>query len=326
MMDRRTFISAVAANLVAAPLAAISQPSERVHRIGYLQLGNPPVPAGPDWDPAPLRELGWIERENLVIEYRYAGESADRLPALARELVRLNVEIIVTSGTDAAVAARDATTHIPIVMYSAGDPVGAGLVARLSGSRSNITGFSIVSTELDAKQLDVLRQVLPRVQRVGRLVNPKNPIHKVGRKEYEEVFRKLGMQPIFVEAAAASQLKPAFEELTRRRAEALVVPRDNLFIANSGSIMRASIAHALPTMVGNRAMVEDGGLVSYTISEDERSRRFAYFVDKILRGASPGELPIEQPTKFDLIINLKTAKALGLTIPQSVLQRAEVIQ
>ena len=183
-----------------------------------------------------------------------------------------------------------------------------------------------VATELDAKQLDVLRQVLPRVQRVGRLVNPKNPIHKVGRKEYEEVFRKLGMQPIFVEAAAASQLEPAFEELTRRRAEALVVPRDNLFVANSGSIMRASIAHALPTMVGNRGMVEDGGLASYTISEDERSRRFAYFVDKILRGASPGELPIEQPTKFDLIINLKTAKALGLTIPQPVLQRAEVIQ
>ena len=195
MMDRRTFIGAVAANLVAVPLAAISQPSEKVHRIGYLQLGNPPVPAGPDWDPAPLRELGWIEGKNLVIEYRYAGESADRLPALARELVRLNVEIIVTSGTDAAVAAKAATTRIPIVMYSAGDPVGAGLVARLSGSRSNITGFSIVSTELDAKRLEVLRQVLPRVQRVGELVNPKNPIHKVGRKEYEEVFRNSGCSP-----------------------------------------------------------------------------------------------------------------------------------
>jgi putative tryptophan/tyrosine transport system substrate-binding protein len=326
MMDRRTFIGTVAANLVAFPLSAISQPSEKVYRIGYLRLGNPRVPAGPDWDPAPLRELGWIEGKNLVIEYRYAGENADRLPALARELVRLNVEIIVTAGTDAAVAARDATTHIPIVMYAAGDPVGAGLVARLSGSKSNITGFSIVSTELDAKQLDVLHEVLPRVQRVGRLVNPKNPIHKVGRKEYEEVFRKLGMQPIFVEAAAASQLEPAFEELTRRRAEALIVPLDNLFVGSSGSIMRASIAHALPTMVWSRRMVEDGGLVSYTFSNDERNRRFAYFIDRILRGASPSDLPIEQPTQFGLIINLKTAKALGLTIPQSVLQRAEVIQ
>ena len=264
MMDRRTFIGTVAANLVAVPLAAISQPSEKVHRIGYLQLGNPPVPAGPDWDPAPLRELGWIEGKNLVIEYRYAGETADRLPALARELVQLNVEIIVTSGTDAAVAARDASTRIPIVMYSAGDPVGAGLVARLSGSRSNITGFSIVTTELDAKRLEVLRQVLPRVQRVGELVNPTNPMAKVGRKEYAEVFRTLGMQPIFIEVAAASQLEPAFEELTRQRAQALVIPHDNLFVANSGSIMRASIAHALPTMVGSRGMVEDGGLVSYT--------------------------------------------------------------
>ena len=325
-MDRRTFIGAVAANLVAVPLAANSQPGEKVHRIGYLQLGNPPVPAGPDWDPAPLRELGWIEGKNLVIEYHYAGESTDRLPALARELVRLNVEIIVTAGTDAAVAAKAATTRIPIVMYSAGDPVGAGLVARLSGSRSNITGFSIITTELDAKRLEVLRQVLPRVQRVGELVNPANPIAKVGRKEYEEVFRTLGMQPIFVEAAAASRLEPAFEELTRRGAQALVVPQDNLFVAHSVSIMRASIARALPTMVGSRDMVEDGGLVSYTYSHKERSRRFAYFIDRILRGASPGELPIEQPTKFDLFINLKTAKALGLTIPQSLLQYGEVIQ
>ena len=320
-------MGAVAANLVAVPLEAIGQETEKVHRIGFLQVGNPPIPAGPDWDPAPLRDLGWIEGKNLVIEYRYAGERAELLPRLAAELIRLKVEIIVTSGTDAAVAARDATTRIPIVMYSAGDPVGAGLVASLSAPGGNITGFSILATELDIKRLEVLRALLPTVQRVGALVNPTNPISKVGRKKYEEAFRALGMQPLFIDVAAASGLGNAFAELARRRAQALVVSQDNLFGANSVSIMRASVEHALPTMVGSRGMVEDGGMVSYTYSGDERSRRFAYFIDKILRGARPGDLPIEQPTKFELIINLKTAKALGLTIPQSVLLRAdEVIQ
>ena len=327
MLDRRTFMGAVAANLVAVPRVAMGQLTEKVRRIGHLQLGNPPIPAGPDWDPAPLRDLGWIEGKNLVIEYRYAGDRAELLQRLAAELVRLNVEIIVTTGTDAAVAARDATTRIPIVMYSAGDPVGAGLVARLSRPGGNITGFSILTTELDVKRLEVLHELLPSVQRVGELVNPTNPISKVGRKEYEEAYKALGIQPLFIDVAAASELGNAFAVLARWRAQALVVPQDNLFVASSVSIMRAAVAHALPTMVGSRAMVEDGGMVSYTYSGDERSRRFAYFIDKILRGARPGDLPIEQPTKFELIINLKTAKALGITIPQSVLLRAdEVIQ
>jgi putative ABC transport system substrate-binding protein len=320
-------MGAVAANLVSVPLVAMGQQTEKIHRIGYLEFRNPPIPAGPDWDPAPLRDLGWIEGKNLVVEYRYAGGRADLLRRLAVELVRLNVEIIVTAGTDAAVAARDATTRIPIVMYSAGDPVGAGLVARLSAPGGNITGFSILTTELDVKRLEVLREVLPKVKRVGRLVNPTNPASRVGRKEYEEACRALGMQPLFIDVAAASELGNAFAELARRRAQALVVPQDNLFVENSVSIMRASVAHALPTMVGSRPMVEDGGMVSYTYSLDERSRSLAYFIDKILRGARPGDLPIEQPTKFELIINLKTAKALGITVPQSLLLRAdEVIQ
>jgi len=326
-MDRRTFMGAVAANLVAVPLAATGQPTDKVHRIGSLEVGYPTIPAGPDWDPAPLRDLGWIEGKNLIIEYRYAGERAELLPQLAAELVRLKVEIIVTTGTDAAVAARDATTRIPIVMYSAGDPVGAGLVARLSKPGGNITGFSIVTTELDVKRLEVLHELLPSAQRVGALSNPNNPMSRVARREYEEAFRALGMQPLFIDVAAASELGNAFAELAWRRAQALVVPQDNLFVYNSVSIMRASVAHALPTMVGSRAMVEDGGMVSYTYSGDERSRRFAYFIDKILRGARPGDLPIEQPTKFELIINLKTAKALRITVPKSLLARAdEVIQ
>jgi putative ABC transport system substrate-binding protein len=225
------------------------------------------------------------------------------------------------------VAAKEATTHIPIVIYSAGDPVGAGLVASLSRPGGNITGFSILTTELDVKRLEVLHEVLPSAQRVGELVNPNNPAFRVARKEYEEAFRSLGMQPIFINVAVASELGNAFAELARRRAQALVVRQDNLFVTNSVSIMRASVEHALPTMVGSRDMVEDGGLVSYTYSPEERNRRFAFFLDKILRGAKPADLPVERPTKFKLVINLNTANALGLTIPQSLLLRAdEVIQ
>ena len=320
-------MGAAAANLVAVPLAAIGQQTDKLHRIGYLQLSNPPIPAAPAWDPEPLRDLGWIEGKNLVFERRYAGDRPELLQRFAAELVRLKVEIIVTSGTDAAVAAKEATARIPIVIYSAGDPVGAGLVASLSRPGGNITGFSILTTELDVKRLEVLHEVLPSAQRVGELVNPNNPAFRVARKEYEEAFRSLGMQPIFINVAVASELGNAFAELARRRAQALVVRQDNLFVTNSVSIMRASVEHALPTMVGSRDMVEDGGLVSYTYSPEERNRRFAFFLDKILRGAKPADLSVERPTKFKLVINLNTAKALGLTIPQSLLLRAdEVIQ
>jgi putative tryptophan/tyrosine transport system substrate-binding protein len=319
-------MGAAAANLVAVPLAAMAQQTEKVRRIGYLDLSDPP--SNPDqWDPAQLRDLGWIEGKSLVIECRYAGGRAELLQPFAAELVRLKVEIIVTGGTDAAVAAKKATTRIPIVMYSAGDPVGAGLAASLSRPGGNITGFSILTTELRVKRLEVLHELLPAAQRVGELVNPTNPFFKVKRKEYEEAYRSLGMQPLFIDVAVAGELGNAFAELGRRRAQALVVPADGLFIANSASIMRAAIGNALPTMVSERDMVEDGGLVSYTWSGAEQDHRLAYFIDKILRGAKPADLPVEQPTKFELLINLKTAKALGITIPQSLLLRAdEVIQ
>jgi putative ABC transport system substrate-binding protein len=323
-MDRRTFIGAAAANLVAVSLAAIAQPTEKVHRIGYLSLGDAPVPL-PEWDPEPLRNLGWIEGKNLVFEYRYAGDKAELLKRFAAELVQLKVEIIVTGGTDAAVAAKEATTRIPIVMLAAGDPVGAGLVTSLARPGGNITGFSIVTTELRLKRLELLHELLPAAQRVGELVNPTNPFFKVARKEYEDAYRSLGMQPIFIEVAAASELGSAFAELVRRRTQALVVPEDNLFRSTSVSIMRAALGNALPTMLGDRDMVKDGGLVSYAYSTDEQSRRFAFFIDKILTGTKPADLPVERPTKFDLVINLKTAKQLGLTIPQSLLLRADEV-
>jgi putative tryptophan/tyrosine transport system substrate-binding protein len=176
-----------------------------------------------------LRDLGWIEGQNLVIERRWAGDRAELLQRFAAELVRLKVEIIVTGGTDAAVAAKNATASIPIVIFSAGDPVGAGLVTNLSRPGGNITGFSILSTELRVKRLEVLRELLPAAQRVGELVNPTNPFFRVTRKEYEEAYRSLGMQPFFIEVAVAGELGNAFAELARRRAQALVVPADNLF-------------------------------------------------------------------------------------------------
>ena len=320
-------MGAAAANLVAVPLAAMAQQTEKVRRIGFLSLGGPPSsnPAEFPWDPASLRDLGWIEGQNLVIERRWAGDKAELLQQFAAGLVRLQVEIIVASGTDAAVAAKEATTRITIVIFSAGDPVGAGLVASLSRPGGNITGFSILTTELNVKRLEVLHELLPAAQRVGELVNPANPISRVARKEYEEAYRSLGMQALFIDVAVASELGNAFTELARRRAQALVVPLDNLFDANSVWIMRAAAGNALPTMVGSRGMVEDGGLVSYTFSWAERNGRFAYFIDKILRGAKPADLPIERPTKFELVINLKTAKQLGLTVPQSLLRRADVV-
>jgi putative ABC transport system substrate-binding protein len=328
-MDRRTFMGAVAANLVAVPPAAMAEQTEKVRRIGFLAMGDPPSsnPDDREWDPAALRDLGWIEGKNLVIERRYAGDRAELLQRFAAELVQLKVEIIVTNGTDAAVAAKDATTRIPIVIFSAGDPVGAGLVASLSRPGGNITGFSILSRELRVKRLEVLHELLPAAQRVGELVNPTNPFFRVARKEYEEAYRSLGMRPLFIDVAVATELGNAFAELARWRAQALVVPTDNLFRANSVWIMRAAVGQALPTMVDIKDMVKDGGLVSYTFSDTERDHRFAFFVDKILRGAKPADLPIVQPAKFELVINLKTAKTLGLTIPQSLLLRAdEVIQ
>jgi putative ABC transport system substrate-binding protein len=326
-MDRRTFIGAVAAGMIGAPLAASAQTATTVRRIGVLSSDARPTPAVLQQIYAPLSELGWIEGKNLLIERRYANGRAELLRPFAEELVRLKVEIIVTSGTDAALAAKNATTSIPIIMSSAGDPVRSGIVASLSRPSGNITGFSIVSPELNAKRLALLRELLPGLQRVGVLENSTNPVYRTVRKEFEQACRSLAMQPIIIEVATAGELESAIAELARRRAQALFVQGDNLFFANRLPIMSAALRYALPTIAANKVMLEAGALVSYAHSYAEQNQRYAAFVDRILRGAKPADLPIEQPTKFDLVINLKTAKALGITIPQALLLRAdEVIQ
>ncbi len=328
-MNRRTALAVLGGTLfLGGTLVATAQSAKRIRRVGVLGLGAPPGIADSHrlwtlW--APVRELGWIDGQNLIVERRYAGRNEELLRSYAEELVRLNVEIILTNGTPAAIAARNATTRIPIVMISSGDPVRASLVASLAKPGGNITGYSIVSTELDGKRLAVLHDIVPTVRRVGVLVNPTNSTFEIARKENERVYGLLGMQPIFVNVAAASELENAVAEAARRGSQALDVARDSLFSTNGVLIMQAALRHALPTSVGDRDLLQDGALLSLSIDEDETAHAMAYFLDKILRGAKPADLPVQQPTKFLLGINLKTAKALGLTIPQSLLVRADEV-
>jgi putative tryptophan/tyrosine transport system substrate-binding protein len=322
-MDRRRFVSAVAHGALAAPLIARAQTATRVRRIGWLGLGAPPPPAERQQQYAALRELGWIVGQNLLIDQRYG--SAELLPRVAREFVRLRVDLIVADGTVATLAAKNATTTIPILMWSAGDPVGAGLVASLARPGGNITGYALLSPEIDVKRLSLLRELLPATQRVGELINSTNPYFREARKPLEEAYRSLGMQPIFIDLAQTT-LEDAMTEMVRQRVQALHVPYDALFgddaIVRS---MRAALKHALPTIVDGDELLEAGGLLSYDYNLAELQHRDAAFIDRILRGAKPFDLPIEQPTKFDLMINLRTAKALGIAVPHSLLLRADKV-
>ncbi len=311
--------------IITAPLAAYAQSATTVRRIGTLSLDARPTPARIQQLYAPLSELGWTEGKNLLIERRDANGRAELLQPFAEELVRLKVEIIVTSGTDATLAAKNATTSIPIVMYSAGDPVRTGIVASLTRPGGNITGYSIVGPELDAKRLSLLRELLPGLQRIGVLENSANPLYRATRKEFEETCRSLGLQPIIIGVATVGEMENAIAEMVRRRAQALYVQADNLFYVNRVPIVSAALRYALPILTANVVLLEAGALLHYGTSEAERDRRCAAFVDRILRGANPADLPIEQPTKFVLGINLKTAKSLGITIPKVMLLRADYV-
>lgn len=323
MMDRRTLICVLAAGIVAGPLGARAQTA--VRRIGVLGSGAQPTDL--TYLDSHLRELGWVEGQNLLVERRYANGKAELLRPFAEELVRLKVELIATNGTDATLAAKNATTTIPIVIWSAGDPVRTGLVASLARPGGNITGYSTVSPELDAKRLALLRELLPAAQRVGVLENSTNPIFAIKRKENEPLYRSLGMQTVIVEVSAVTELENAVAEMARQRAQVLLLAADSLFRVNRALILSAALRYALPTIVEGGDMLKAGGLLSYTFSVEELDHRHAAFIDKILRGARPADLPIEQPTKFELGINLKTAGALGITVPKALLSRAdEVIQ
>jgi putative ABC transport system substrate-binding protein len=324
-MDRRAFIGAVATGMIAAPLAASAQTTTTIRRIGVLSADEPLSQAELQQEYAPLRALGWVVGQNLLVERRYAYRRVERLRLLAEELVRLKVEIIVTDGTTATLAAKNATTTIPIIMHAVGDPVRSGLVASLAQPGGNITGISIVAPELDGKRLSLLRELLPGMQRVGVLELSTNPYYRDARKEFEQTCRSLGLQPIIIEVAAAVDLENAIAELARRRVQALFVHPDDLFYSNRVPIVSAALKYALPTLSMAKEWLEAGALVTYAASDAEIDRRYAAFVDRVLRGAKPADLPIEQPTVFELGINLKTAKALGISVPQSLLLRADQV-
>jgi putative ABC transport system substrate-binding protein len=325
-MERRTFVGMIAGGLLAAPLATEAQQPPKTARIGFMSLSSGPTPTM-DISPG-LRELGWIEGQNLAIEYRWAASREDQLPALAVELVRLKVDVIVTSSTPAAQAAKRATTTIPIVATFVADPVGSGLVASLARPGGNITGLTTLATGLVAKRLELLKSVVSGSTRVAVLWQPGAFGERTTRDLMEETQvagRTLVLQLQFVEARRPEDFEQAFSAMREARAGGLLVfPGSILFEAR-----RSIVAHAaksrLPAVYPWREAASAGGLMSYSTNFPDMYRRAATYVDKILKGAKPADLPIEQPTKLELVINLKTAKALGLTIPPSLLQRADQV-
>jgi len=327
-IDRRAFIRGIALSVLVAPLAAEAQTARKVYRIGALEV----VPVGRNAANLAafrqgLRELGYVEGQNLVIEYRSADGRAERFPDLAIELVRLKVDVIVTRGTPAALAAKQATGTIPIVMASSGDPLGTGIVASLAHPGGNVTGLSAFATEIQGKQLEVLREMVPQVARIAFLFNMSNPVLQAQWKEGEPAARSVGLQPQLLDVRTVRDLEPAFEAAVRQRARAVIVGIDALTQAHRGQIVEALAKRHLAAISREREFADAGGLMSYGIHYVDSYRRAATYVDKILKGAKPADLPVEQPTKFELVINLKTAQTLGLTIPQSLLVRAdEIIQ
>jgi len=272
-----------------------------------------------------LRDLGWVEGQNIAIEVRFAEGKTDQLPALAAELVRLKVDLIVTSSTPAALAAKQATTTIPIVIGFAADPVGSGIVASLARPGANITGWTHLGLELRAKYLDLLKEAVPAAIRFGVLWNPANQVHRPSLKIIEAAAQGLKVELHPVGVQDPKELASTFSALVGKRVEALVVFLDGMFHAQTPLIIALAARSRLPAMYGGREYAEAGGLMAYGANLSEMHRLGAAFVDKILKGAKPGDLPVEQPTKFELVINLKTAKALGLTIPQSLLLRADEV-
>jgi putative ABC transport system substrate-binding protein len=312
--------------LLAAPLAAGAQSAGKVYRIAVLGATRPEDL--PQWEGfrQGLRERGYVEGQNIAIDYRWAQGRFERLPALAAELAGLKPTVIVAFVTQSSVAARKATSTIPIVMVAVADPIGAGLVPSLARPGGNVTGNSSVSVEVTGKSLELLKEVAPERRRVAILWNPANAVFQNQMvKEAEAASRRLGLQVQIIAARDASEIDKAFQLMTRERAEALAVLSDPTFIAARTQIVALAVKGRLPSVSGNRHYADTGGLMSYGPNFYELYRGAATYVDKILKGAKPGDLPVEQPTKFDLVINLKAAKALGLTIPPALLQRADQV-
>jgi putative ABC transport system substrate-binding protein len=326
MMDRRAFLGALGAGLLAAPRGAAAQ-SAKAPRVGLLGLGA--AESSPLFEALRqgLRERGWVEGQNIAFEDRTTVNYYSRLPDVAAELVRLKVDVIVTWGTTAALAARKATRTIPIVTTTGTDPVETGLAASLARPGGNVTGLTSSGRELIGKRIELLKETLPGLSRIAWLWNPESRTQPLSLRDAEAAARSLGLQVRPAEVRRPEDLEKAFARIAHERPEALALAASNMLRAHRARIVELAARHRLPATFSERSYVEAGGLMSYGPDEKAIFRQLATYVDKILKGVKPGDLPIEQPTKFELVINLKTVKALGLTIPPSVLARAdELIQ
>ena len=324
-MKRREFITALGGAAISRPLAARAQQPAKVQTVGFLGAATPSATSL--WIAAfvqRLRELGWIEGRNVAIEYRWAEGRAERYAEIAAEFVRLNVDVIITHSTAPVVAAKHATSVIPIVFANAGDPVGNMLVASLARPAGNVTGLSIQGTDTVGKRLELMREVVPGLSRLAIMANVGNSAVVLEMREVQAAARTLGLEVSTSEIRRAEDIKPAFEALMGRT-DAVYVGADPLAIVNRVRINTLALSARLPTMSSVRAYVEAGALMSYGAHFPDLWRRAGDYVDKILRGTKPGDIPVEQPTKFELVINLTTAKALGLDVPQTLLARADEV-
>jgi putative ABC transport system substrate-binding protein len=324
-MDRRAFILGITGSLLAAPLAVEAQQPGKVYRIGFLWDTPAVWPRALEGFRQGLRDLGWVEGQNIVIEYRWAEGRFDRLPSLAEELVRLKVDVIVAPTSIYTGAAKRATSTIPIVFASHADPIRSGHATSLARPGSNATGLTVLMSETMAKSLELLKEAVPGLTRVAVIWDPATPSHKPALKAVEDTGRALGLRLQVLAVRGVSEFDGAFSAIAQDRAGAVLVLSTPLFIGEAKRFAELALSRKLPTMFGPREHVEAGGLLSYSPDRTDLYRRAAIYVDKILKGANPAELPVQQATKFELVINLKTAKALGLTIPPSLLLRADQV-
>jgi putative tryptophan/tyrosine transport system substrate-binding protein len=322
-MRRRDLLKLIGSASICRALSARAQQPAKTYRLGYLASTR--IPNLIESLQTGLRELGYVEGKNLKMEYRFGGHDPDALGKLAAELVALGPDAIVTVASPPAIAAKRATTTIPIVMATAGDPLRSGIIAGLAHPGGNITGVTLYGSELSGKRVEVLKEALPGISHVAVLGNAANAFSQFSWEDTQPFARQMGIEPQLFMVREPDELTATFAAIQRTSAEAVIVLSDAVFNTWRRQINGLAIEHRLPTMYDAREFVEDGGLISYGPNLAEMTRRSAVLVDKVLKGANPNDLPIEQPTKFELIINLKTAKALGLTIPPSLLARADEV-
>ncbi len=325
MMDRRRFLLTSVAGALARPLAAEAQEAGKVYRVGFLWDAPAVWPHALKAFREGLHELGWVEGRNIVIEYRWTEGRFDRLPGLADELLRLNVDLIVAPTSIYTEAAKRATSTVPIVFASHADPIGSGHVLSLARPGTNATGLTIVMSESMAKSLELLKGAIPGLTRVAVILDPATPSHVPALAAVEATSRALGLRLQRMGIGSAPEIEGAFSAIVRERAGAVLILSTPLFMGVAKQLAAVALRHKLPTMFGPREHVDAGGLMSYSPDRADLYRRAAAYVDKILKGANPAGLPVQQASKFELVINLKTAKALGLTIPPSLLLRADQV-